>query len=97
MALFDRALTLNPSFAHGWHLSGIVQLWAGQLDTAIEHFDAALRLSPRARIGSSMSLIGAAHFFARRFNMAGSPPAAVICASVNRHSIVTLPQSPVRF
>jgi adenylate cyclase len=60
----------TPSFARGWHLSGIVRLWVGQLDIAIEHFDAAQRLSPRARIGTSMSLIGAAHFFARRFDAA---------------------------
>jgi TolB-like protein/class 3 adenylate cyclase len=69
-AQVDRAVVLNPNFARGWHLSGIVRLWAGQPDIAIEHFDAALRLSPRARIGNSMSLTGAAHFCARRFDEA---------------------------
>jgi TolB-like protein/class 3 adenylate cyclase len=69
-ALVDRALALNPNFARGWHISGILSLWAGQLDIAIEHVNAALRLSPRARVGSSLAAIGAAYFFARRFHEA---------------------------
>ena len=43
---------------------------AGQPDIAIEHIEASLRLSPRARIGMSLSVIGYAHFFARRFDEA---------------------------
>jgi hypothetical protein len=48
MALVDRALVLNPSFARGWHISGILRIWAGQPDVAIQHVNAALILSPRA-------------------------------------------------
>jgi adenylate cyclase len=70
IALLDRALALNPSFARGWHISGNHRLWAGQPDIAIEHAEAALRLSPRARVGNSLSVIGAAHFVARRFDQA---------------------------
>jgi adenylate cyclase len=70
MALVDRALALNPSFARGWHLSGLLRMWAGQPDIAIEHVEAALRLSPQARIGLSLSIIGIAHFLARRFDEA---------------------------
>lgn len=70
MALVDRALALNPNFARGWHISGLLRLWAGQPDIAIEHVEAALRLSPRARIGTSLLTIGAAHFFGRRFDKA---------------------------
>ncbi len=70
MALVDRALALNPNFARGWHISGILRMWAGQPDIAIEHVEAALRLSPRARVGSSLSVIGAAHFLSRRFDEA---------------------------
>ena len=70
MALVDRALALNPNFARGWHISGLLRLWAGQPDIAIEHVEAALRLSPRARIGTSLLTIGAAHFFSRRFDKA---------------------------
>jgi len=70
MALTDRAVALNPSFARGWHLSGTLRLFAGQFDTAIEHNEAALRLSPRARVGASLLVIGAAHFHSRRFEEA---------------------------
>jgi tetratricopeptide (TPR) repeat protein len=70
MALVDRALALNPNFARGWHISGLLRLRAGQPDIAIEHVDAALRLSPRARVGQSLSVIGFAHFIARRFDEA---------------------------
>ena len=55
MALVDRALALNPNFARGWHISGVLRMWAGQPDIAIEHIEAALRLSPRARVGTSLA------------------------------------------
>jgi adenylate cyclase len=67
MALVDRALSLNPSFARGWYVSGVLRNWAGQPDIAIEHLELSLRLSPRARIGLSLLNIGYAHFFSRRF------------------------------
>jgi adenylate cyclase len=70
MALVDRALALNPSFARGWHISGTLRLWAGQPEPAIEHIEASLRLSPRARVGMSFSLLGAAHLVSRRFEEA---------------------------
>src|SRR5947208_4897107 len=70
MALVDRALALNPNFARGWHISGDLRLWAGHLDTAIEHEEVSLRLSPRARVGPSAAVIGYAHFLARRFEAA---------------------------
>jgi hypothetical protein len=62
-ALVDRSLVFNPNFAHGWHVSGALRQWAGQPDIAIEHVEAALRLSPH-RIGSSLSVIGRAHLLA---------------------------------
>jgi tetratricopeptide (TPR) repeat protein len=67
MGLVDRALALNPSFARGWYISGGLRLFAGQLDVAIEHAENSLRLSPRERVGWAHYIIGAAHFFARRF------------------------------
>jgi adenylate cyclase len=70
MAFVDRALALNPSFARGWHISGVVKVWCGQPDIAMEHIDASLRLSPRARIGPSLLNIGFALFLARRFDEA---------------------------
>ena len=70
VALVERALALNPNFARGWHISGLLRMWAGQPDIAIEHVEAALRLSPRARIGTSLLVIGLAHFLSRHFDEA---------------------------
>ena len=67
IALVDRALALNPSFARGWHISGFLRLWAGQTDLAIKHGEMALRLSPRASGRGSAYLIGAALFLDRHF------------------------------
>jgi tetratricopeptide (TPR) repeat protein len=70
MGLVDRVLALNPSYARGWHVSGVLRTYAGQPDIAIEHSEASLRLSPRARIGSSLACIGAGNFLSRRFDQA---------------------------
>src|SRR6516162_11817974 len=70
MALVDRALALNPGFARGWHISGVLRMEAGQPDIAIEHVENSLRLSPRARVGPAFAIIGEAHFLARRFDEA---------------------------
>ena len=67
MALVDRALAINPNFARGWHIAGLLRVWAGEPDSALRYLEAALGLSPRARIGTSANLIGLAHLFARRF------------------------------
>jgi TolB-like protein len=67
MALIDRCLALNPSYARGWFLSGAIRVHAGQPDVAIEHVETSLRLSPRDRPGAPFTVIGIAHFFARRF------------------------------
>ena len=73
MTLVDRALALNPSFARGWYISGMLRNCAGQNDLAIEHAEASLRLSPRGRFGTVSWPIGAAHFLGRRFDEAVSP------------------------
>jgi len=70
MALVDRALTFNPNFGRGWFQSGVIRIWASQPDIAVEHIEAALRLSPRARVGMSLFSIGQAHFLSRRFDEA---------------------------
>jgi TolB-like protein/class 3 adenylate cyclase len=70
MALVDRALALNPNFARGWHVSGVLRTWAGQYDIGIEHAEVSRRLSPRARMFPSLLIIGAAHFIARRLDEA---------------------------
>ena len=70
IALVDHALSLNPSFARGWNISSSLRNWAGQPDIAIEHMEASLRLSPRARVGTSLVGIGSSHFVSRRFEQA---------------------------
>ena len=72
IGLVDRALALNPSFARGWFVSGILRVLAGQPDLAIEHVETSLRLSPRERIGIPLSVLGMAYFFKRRFDEAAS-------------------------
>jgi TolB-like protein/class 3 adenylate cyclase len=69
-ALVDRALALNPSFALGWFFSGQIRRWAGELDTAIAHAEAALRLNPRGHIHWPLYLIGSAFASSRRFEEA---------------------------
>ena len=68
--LVNRALALNPSFARGWYISGLLTLWAGQPDLAIERVEVSLRLSPRARVGWPFAQIGAAHLVSRRYDEA---------------------------
>jgi TolB-like protein len=70
IALVDRALSLHPSFARGWNISSSLHNWAGHPDIAIEHMETSLRLSPRARVGTSLVGIGSSHFVSRRFDQA---------------------------
>ena len=66
--LVDRSLALNPSFARAWFLRGVLSVWAGEPDAAIQQVEASLRLNPRDRRGNYNWPIGIAHFFARRFD-----------------------------
>jgi len=66
--LIDRALKLNPGHARGWHVSGMLRFYAGDLDAAIEHVETSMRLSPRSRVGWGTTWIGAAQFLRGRFD-----------------------------
>ena len=70
IALVDRALSFNHSFARGWHASGCMRLWAHQPDLAIEHIEASLRISPRTRVGWGLYVIAAPHIICGRFEEA---------------------------
>jgi TolB-like protein/class 3 adenylate cyclase len=72
LGLVDRALMLNPSYARGWFVSGLLRVFAGQHDLAIEHVEISLRLSPRERMGSPLSVMGLAYFFKRQFDEAAA-------------------------
>ncbi len=73
IALLDRALVLNPNLASAWFLGGYLRVWHGESDSAIEHFERAMRLSPldpetyRMQAGIAM-----AHLFAERFDAAST-------------------------
>jgi adenylate cyclase len=88
MGLVDRALALNPSFARGWNLSGLLRVFAGQHDLAIEHIGTALRLSPRERVRVPLAVIGSAYFFKRRFDEAE----AKLLLAIQEH-----PETPVAY
>ena len=70
IGLIDRCLALNPSHARAWHWSGLLRIFAGKPERALDDFENYLRLSPRDRLASYMNGIGEAHFFCRRFDMA---------------------------
>jgi len=70
IALADRALEMNPSSAVGWYYSGWLRLWAGESESAINHFDRSLRLSPHDRPARCIFGMGIGHFFAGRFDEA---------------------------
>jgi tetratricopeptide (TPR) repeat protein len=72
IGLVDRALALNPSFTRGWYVSGIIRAWAGQPGLSIEHVGTSMRLNPRERRGTPLSVIGMARFFQHQFDHAAS-------------------------
>jgi TolB-like protein/Tfp pilus assembly protein PilF len=72
IGLVDRALTLNPSYARGWFVSGVLRRLSGEPDLAIEHLETSLRLSPRERFGTSLWHIGSAYFLKRQFDEAAA-------------------------
>lgn len=69
-ALVDRALVLNPSCARGWHVSSMLQNWAGQPQLALAHAEIAQQLSPRGGFSSPFLIIGISHLLSRRFDEA---------------------------
>jgi adenylate cyclase len=53
-------------------VSGLLRVFAGEHDLAIERLDTALRLSPRERMGQPLSVMAMAYFFKGRFDEAAS-------------------------
>jgi TolB-like protein len=73
VALLDRALVLNPNLAAAWYLGGFQRITLGEHDSAIRHFERAIRLSPldpeMVRMQAGMAM---AHLLAGRFDTASS-------------------------
>jgi adenylate cyclase len=88
LGLIDHCCSLNPSCARGWYSSGVLRIFAGQPDLALEHLERLLRLSSRDRLTDYLTGIGEAFFFSRQFDEA----AAKLLASLER-----APRFPVTY
>jgi TolB-like protein/class 3 adenylate cyclase len=72
-ALIDRALVLNSNLAWAWHCGGLVRIWLGEPELAIERFARAMRLSPLDPWAIGMRGGTAhAHFLLGRYDEAAS-------------------------
>ncbi|MEH2558629.1 TolB-like protein/tetratricopeptide (TPR) repeat protein [Bradyrhizobium algeriense] len=68
VALLARAIALDPNLALARNWMGWAHVYLGNADAAIEHFSAAIRLSPLdPRSFLSQAGMGYAHFFAGRY------------------------------
>jgi adenylate cyclase len=63
----DRSIALNPNSAYGFGLGAVIRLLAGQYETAQQHVDLALRLSPfDPMISAFYTARGASHLLRRQ-------------------------------
>lgn len=70
-ALMENSLRVNPNFVKGWYMSGMMRLYSGQPEEAIERFETSIRLNPRDRTARrSTAGIGFAQLFDRQFDKA---------------------------
>lgn len=67
---YESARRLQPAHAPAWHLSGVVQLQQGELQTAIDHLKKAVELSPQAGYFRNLG---------EAYQCAGDHSAAVLC------------------
>ena len=70
VALVDRSVALNAGYARGWYFKGMLTIFAGQCDAAIEPLETSLRLSPHEVLATPRHSLGMAHFLSRRFERA---------------------------
>lgn len=73
IALLDRAVFLNPNLASAWFLGGFLRIWHGESESAIAHFEHAMRLSPvDPELYRMQGGIAMAHLFAGRLDAASA-------------------------
>lgn len=66
--MLEKALALDPNSAWAWNRSGWLESYLDRADTAIAHFERALRLSPFDPMSFNAFIgIGGAHFVAGRY------------------------------
>ena len=70
IALVDRALALNPSFARGWYISGLRRDMGWPTRYRDRACRSSLRLSPRARVGTRYRWDRRRSFLQPRFDQA---------------------------
>ncbi|MGD9616843.1 MAG: winged helix-turn-helix domain-containing tetratricopeptide repeat protein [Alphaproteobacteria bacterium] len=83
LAIIDRGLTINPSFATGWHWSGCARLYNGRPEAAIKHFEMSIRVNPLGARWRQLTGIGQAHFFRQQFDNAAT--ALLLALQENPH------------
>lgn len=70
-SMLDRARSLDPNSAWAWNRSGWLHNYQHDPETAIEHFERSLRLSPFDPMAFNCDMgIGCAHFIAKRYDQA---------------------------
>jgi len=62
-AYLDRALLLNTNLAGAWAFGGMIKVWLGEPEVAIERIERAIRLSPHDPLIFIMHAITAAAYF----------------------------------
>jgi adenylate cyclase len=71
IALFDRAIALNPGSSTAWLSSGMMRLRAGDPDTAARQLETSMRLDPLSGLrGRQLLGLGAARFEQGRYGEA---------------------------
>jgi adenylate cyclase len=66
-ALVERARLLNPGESNAWQRGGMLKIYSGKPQVALDYFETALRFNPRAR-SSFLFSMGWALLFLRRFD-----------------------------
>lgn len=67
-SLLERAISLDPNWAAARFWSGLVQLYLGHADAALEQFQIGLRMSPLdPRISVAQNGVASAYFLANRY------------------------------
>jgi len=90
-AFLDRALQINPNLALGWSHGGLVKLWLGEPNRAIEWFAQAMRLNPiDPAIFVMQQGMAHAHFFAGRYDEAVTWAKMVLRDQPNRHGALRI-------
>jgi tetratricopeptide (TPR) repeat protein len=78
-AFTDRAIELNPNFAWAWLFGGVVRVWLGEPEVALERIHRAMRLSPHdSHFGNMRGCAAWAHFMAGRYDEALSGAEAAV-------------------